>query len=395
MTIQRERPPSPDELDRQLGELTAWSGEEPGLWRKAVEQTERAGKSRISWLGPMSAGRSWRPVAVAACTLALVTVAAAVLLPTLGQARKSARHKTEDRIVLDGRIGDDVEAYKRTDAPKPSLAAAPIWKGYGGEPQAVDGRFDIADSSNGQVLVKAPDTDRAAADRQVVRKATMELTTDDVRGTFAKAAHIVSEAGGEYVENSSLTGEGKTAQATMTLRVAAGRLGPVMTSLRELGTVKAENTTGEDVTAQVVDVESRIRNEQRVEQELLQLLDKRADAPLKDILELRGSLASVRESIERLIGQREKLGRLVSLASVLVVIRTADAPPPPPPQKSGMGEYFTKAVAGSWRSGLEFLADTVAAGVALVVGGLVWWLILAAAAVGVVRWTRRLSARCV
>src|SRR5262249_2016955 len=39
-------------------------------------------------------------------------------------------------------------------------------------------------------------------DRVVVRKATIELESPDVRAAFAKAAMLVSEAGGEYVQES-------------------------------------------------------------------------------------------------------------------------------------------------------------------------------------------------
>ena len=71
----------------------------------------------------------------------------------------------------------------------------------------------------------------------------------------------------------------------------------------------------------VVDLDARLRNERRVEQELLELLDSRDESPLEEILKLRGEIAKVRTQIERYTAQQDRLSRLVSLATVLIIIR--------------------------------------------------------------------------
>jgi hypothetical protein len=210
--------------------------------------------------------------------------------------------------------------------------------------------------------------------RHVVRKATIEFLTDDVRAAFLEAAFIINEADGEYVQDSSLTGSGKDAQANLTLRVAAQRLPEVMNALRELGEVQSEKVAGQDVTTQAVDLEARLRNEQRVETELLELLEKRQNAPLKEILELRNTLSRVRGEIERLTAQRERLSRLVSLATVLVIIRAEEAPPDD--AQSSVVAYFSKGLKNAWKKGLIFLADTCGLLLSVLVGGLIWWILL-------------------
>ena len=212
----------------------------------------------------------------------------------------------------------------------------------------------------------------------------------DVRAAFAKAAHLIKEAGGEYVQESSLTGSGAGAKAELTLRVAADRLSSVLNELREFGEVRSEKTEGQDVTSQVVDIEARLRNEQRFEVEMLQLLEKRDDAPLKEILELRRQIGAVRQTIEQLTAQRERLGRLVSLATVLVIIRPTDAPVEEP--ESGIGAYFGEAISKAWSRGLYFLSDTVAGLLSVLLGGLMWWLALIAALLVIRRYVRRAQA---
>ncbi len=213
-------------------------------------------------------------------------------------------------------------------------------------------------------------------DRQVARNATMQLKTDNVRAAFAKVQHLVRPAVGEYVEQSSIAGQEENTTATLTLRVAADRLSEVLNQLRDLGTVVSEQQGGQDVTAQAVDLDARLRNEQRVETELLALLESRKDAPLKELLELRDSLGRVRSEIERLTGQREQLARLVSLASVLVILTAKDAADPAPPAE-GLFAYFGNELGNAWRAGVYFLADTLTLMVRIIVGGAVFWVLLA------------------
>src|SRR5262249_9818313 len=158
------------------------------------------------------------------------------------------------------------------------------WREYGYEREAFkpSAGLPIDQLRASMQALQAPAAAAPSSDepRQVVRKSTLELESADIQATFAKVAHSLSEARGEYIENSSLTGQGDSARATITLRIAADRLSAALNDLRQLGKVLSDATTGEDVTSQAVDLDARIRNEERVEAELLQLLEKRADAPL-------------------------------------------------------------------------------------------------------------------
>ncbi len=227
----------------------------------------------------------------------------------------------------------------------------------------------------------------ASPDRQVSRKANIDLKARDVRATFLKAAQVLSEAQGEYIEQSSLTGQDDYIQGSLTLRVSAGRLSEVLNQLRGLADVTSESSGGEDVTNQVVDLEARLRNEQRVETELLGLMESRKDAPLKEILELRDSISKVRENIERMTAQRERLGRLVSLATVLVIINPDSTKPAPLPE--GMGTYFLKEVRGAWQASIELLVDSLGFLIRVFVGGAFFWLIGALVIIGVIAIRRR------
>jgi hypothetical protein len=337
-------------IEAELSALTRWEGEPTELWKRALDEADAAPQEP-----KRSLGRFMHSPLHKAAAVIVVLLGAAAVLPFVSPASEQLESKTEapsSPAVLRGTVA-------MSD----------------GTRRAAPGR---GEGFAGMVPPTASIGDEAFGERHVVRKATLELVTDDVAALFVRCTQLLSEAHGEFVESSSLSGSGIDARANLTLRIAKARLSQVLTDLRQLGTVRSEESRGEDVTDQVVDLEARLRNEQRVEAELLELLEKRDDAPLKDVLELRRQMSHVREAVERLVAQQQRLGQLTELASVLVIIRPEAAPPEEPEPETGLGAYFSESIHGSWTGGIRYLSDSVAGGVQLVVGGLLWWLILVA-----------------
>ena len=402
---------TPDEqLESQLRELTTWPDATPNLWRRALAAAgsrQKKGRSAVSRVV------SYRP----SFRLAVGVAAAAIFIAVgIWMNQSGALPGTTLRGVGAGSAiysYDNFEWYPQHDiagldttVEQPTAGERFDFRGhpyasYGyqlpyarrGKPsETLDVRMPIntdkspyfvdaggdgaAPDSQGirlGCIIASSEDAQPQAERYVIRKATVELVTDDVRAAFLKAALLISEAKGEYVQDSGITGRGEKMQANLTLRVTAERLPEVLNELRQLGEVRSEKTTGEDVTTQVVDLEARLRNEQRVEAELLHLLEKRENSPLKEILELRRTIADVRQTIEQLTAQRERLSRLVSLATVLVIIRPAGAPLPEEP---GLAAHFFDAMAGAWQKGTMFLVNTFAGLVGIIIGGLIWWILL-------------------
>lgn len=374
-----------ENLDRALRTMTEYPGEAASSVDKALART------RGSLLGRMSAtpvgSRTFGLCAVAALAIGAAVFVQSLTLGTgsrpfrgLASMPPSARPFTHAMDAAPATEQDQVQALDRvvdlSNSPQPQLPRD--WFG------AKSPSLSRAEEPQSPALAggAAPDTDR-----QVVRKATLELLTPDVAAVFLKASHVVQAASGEFVQESALTGVGKDAQGNLTLRVAATRLDAALNELRSFGVVRAESTSGEDVTAQIVDVDSRVRNEERVETELLELLAKRADAPLKEILELRERISDIRQRIEQYTTQRQRLSRLVSLATVLVIIRP-DQAAATIPKESGIGAYLRDSFAGAWKEGLVSLTDSLAWLVRVALGGFAWWVLLLVAVIGIWRGRR-------
>jgi hypothetical protein len=364
------------ELAAALASMTRGDGA-VGIWQEALAAARPVRKRRV--LGP---------AVQAAAALLVLAVVIGIILPSMGHARSSARMRVSvDAPAPSAAPTREAAAYFGRPMEKP-LERMDELRSYGYAPSDGESK-DLEPSlqSVGQERAKSAAGSALSADRQVIRKATIDLKARDVRATFLKATQLLSEANGEYIEQSSLTGQDATLQGSLTLRVSAARLSEVLNQLRGLAAVVSETSGGEDVTNQVVDLEARLHNEQRVEAELLGLMEARKDAPLKEVLELRDSISRVRENIERMTAQRERLGRLVSLATILVIINSDTTRPPPVPD--GLGGYFLKQVRGAWQTSLELLTDSVAFLIRLFVGGAVFWVVGIVLFLGVLSIRRR------
>jgi len=377
--------PPLDNLESRLREAMTWRGPTTQLWKRAL--ASQPSPSNLSFDVVAFAKRRWFPLVgatAAACLSIVIFASSSVQYESTGSGvnysvfspapasrapvADAAKHATNEKSLS--------YSYQSPSVSSPIAESEPTFPVMA----------DTIPYVKGQVASPVANT------RHVIHKATIELITPDVRAAFLKAGLILNEGLGEHVQDSSLTGSGETASANLTLRVVASRLSDVCNALRELGVVVSERREGQDVTGQVVDIEARLRNEQRVETELLALFDQRKDAPLKDVLDLRQKLSEVRAGIEQLVAQRDHLSRLVSLATVLVIIRTGEKPAKEP-KDEGLWHYFAESIQHAWRSGLRGLADTIASLLGIFIGGLIWWILLAVALLLLRRFVKARSAK--
>lgn len=268
-SVPESTPISPD-VESDLRAMATWQGEKTALWKNALEQAT-----------PPTTTRRRRILAISKA------LAAAAIVILAGGAIWTAMNTRDGRTSV-GRVAIETGS---ADQLRYGLQE---WDGRGTTDHA-DRRtlggfnFDIHEKSttdvtriSAQTALPTDDRPADAVARSVIRKSTIELAVPDAREAFAKVQHLLRADLSEFVEASTLTGQDKDARAQLTLRVAAtgDRLGEVLNQLRTLGKVESENSTGDDVTAQAVDLDARLRNEKQVETELLRLLESRKDAQL-------------------------------------------------------------------------------------------------------------------
>ena len=258
------------------------------------------------------------------------------------------------------------EAQSRGGAPAP--AAPPK---MAEQSQKLAGLGYVGDD-DGTPAVPAP------TERKLIRTGSAGLEVKAVPEAIARVKTWVTEAGG-YVGDESESEDGYGVKtAYLTCRVPAEKLDELVAKLKELGEVERVQLSAQDITEQYFDLEIRLANQKRLEERLLELLDRRTNE-LSHLLEIEREAARVRGEIEQLEGRKRFWDNQVSLSTLQVEMHE-----PRPAIAGTEGGAWATLVDSFRRFGNNFVysvAGIIAAAGGLipviVVIGLVVWLVVA------------------
>jgi len=235
-----------------------------------------------------------------------------------------------------------------------------------GEPRAsgdYDAPGDDSSGSDGGALA-------SSLDRKIIRTATLTLSVDSVSQKFEDVGNIATSAGG-FVASSTFGNTGEDATASITIRVPASEYDSTLRQLRRIGTVDEESSNANDVTEQVTDLESRLRNLVATEQRYLEFLE-RADN-INDVLAVQDRINMTRAEIEQVQGRLQLLANQVDLATI-----TAHLVPVAAPADDGGVSNPLEVASEAFEASIAVLIGI--ATVAIAVLAFSWWLAPLAAA---------------
>ena len=217
--------------------------------------------------------------------------------------------------------------------------------------------------------IKAGDLQLTSVAPKIIKTASISLEIKDQ--TFeqrAQDATLVASRHGGFVTSSRTWGE-KHLSGTMVIRVPASQFEVALGELKALGKVTGEQIAGEDVTAQFVDLEARLRNWEVQETVLLRLMAK--STSIADSLKVEQSLQDVQLAIEEIRGQLRLITDQADMSTINVSMI----------EKAGVTETKkANAFIRSWRRGVD---ATVAVFTAIAIGlGFMAPLLLIALAAG-------------
>ncbi|MDZ4236369.1 MAG: DUF4349 domain-containing protein [Dietzia sp.] len=262
-------------------------------------------------------------------------------------------------------------------------ASAPGGEAPANPVMPTNGAGSAMDSVAGPVPEFGPAQAPPPVERDVIKTASMTITVPDPSAAADEAAVIVEREDGRVDSRSENAGSGSgRAVTSMVLRVPAAKLDETVRRLKTLGTVEAATTTAEDVTAQRVDLDARIRALQTSVDRLLEIMRDASDP--ESLITAEGALSKRQADLDSLRAQREALGDRVSYSTVDVSFSAERVGGPSPRQYDG----FVGQIQRGWDAMVA-----VANGAVLLVGLLLPWLgalaIVGAIIYGLVRWAVR------
>ncbi len=161
----------------------------------------------------------------------------------------------------------------------------------------------------------------AAEERLVIRNASLTVVVPDPATSAERIAQMAEQMGG-YVVSSNVFktafAEGVVAdQASVTIRVPAERLQEALERIKaDAVEVRNETVTGQDVTEEYTDLQSRLRNLEAAEEQLLRIMEQAQDT--EDVLRVFQDLRQVREEIEVIKGRIQYLEQSARLSAISV-----------------------------------------------------------------------------
>jgi len=239
------------------------------------------------------------------------------------------------------------------------------------EEAAAPGADGATGAGGGDVAV---DTVALARDREVIRTGSMQLSVDHVGDAVDEVRRLTDAAAGFVADERELARE---SEITITVRVPGDAFDDVREQVADLGEVVEQTVEARDVTAEVVDVETRIESLRKSVERLQGMLGQSGD--VAQLAAVEGELSRREVELEALLGQQRVLEDQVSLGTLTVTL-SEDEAPEPDDDAAGFGDglrqgWVTFVDAG--RAGLAALGFLLPFVVPALVIGIParWWLL--------------------
>lgn len=371
--IEREMATDP-RLQREIEELRVLSR----LIGEGVMQPEPTGLERTLSL---LAARERKPKPVfGKWFLALGAVCASVLMiaiffPVFAQSKMAASDAVMMSEAKRAQAESDMEA---ADAPARPQTTGQGAATFGDNSVAGGGFRGRAERSKteGRAEAYRPMSDGAGApgpQQLLIRTGDITIRVEKVQSAQESVVSLAKSLGG-FVESSSVSSdEYSLPTANLVIRVPEKTFDSAMKRLAGLGEVRSQSTTGQDVTAQVADVEARMKVMKAEEESYVTML--RAARKVGELLEIKERLSSVRQEIESLDAQRKVLRNQATYSTISVSMEQIRQAGQPEPSKGWFDEAWAEAVT----RGAAFFRWLATVGLNLVIFAPLWLPVVAIA----------------
>ena len=230
--------------------------------------------------------------------------------------------------------------------------------------------------SEDDAAAAAHSTDHA----KIIYTANLSLESKDYDAARAALDAALAEAGGYLESSSEYSDAGDSRSVSLTYRVPQQNYENFLAAVAEAGNVTYKNQQADDVTAQYMDVETRLENLKN-QRTRLQQLQQQADN-LSDLLEIESSLTDVQSQIESWQSQMDWYNDQVEECTVYVSLSEVSTYSPP---SEGFGSRFVSALSAGWQNFVDGLQQVIVA----LAGAWPVVVIAAAACAGFMVWKKK------
>ncbi len=258
----------------------------------------------------------------------LATVAAALVIGLgvagMGGAIIRGGYQGKTATVSDvasetGTSADDVKTLENATGQSAAGRSGEIAAGGGaGSPSGgIAGSDSTAGMAGANTVVPLPSTQRIiqSADYQI------EVAQGEFNDKYSRISAIAAKYGGFVVSGDTRSSGDELKRGGITIRVASANdnFTKAQADLEGLGNVASRKVSGQDVTEEYVDLQSRLRNAEAQETQMLELMKKART--IEEILTVQSRLAEIQSQIEQIKGRMKYMESRTDFATITVDLR--------------------------------------------------------------------------
>lgn len=200
-----------------------------------------------------------------------------------------------------------------------------------------------------------------AIERKIVYRASLTVVVPEMKDAEGKLQTLINASGGYLSQHHEQRVNFNQRWGQWVVRVPSPRFHDFLRDVEALGQRESLQIQAEEITDQYYDLEQRLKNARRVEQEMLDIMEEKS-GNMSDVLEATKQLGEVRGEIEVLDGRLRRMAFDVAMSTVTIEIR--EDPDYLPPQAATFGENvantFRKSLAALQAFGQGFVLLAVA-----------------------------------
>ena len=241
------------------------------------------------------------------------------------------------------------------------------------ESAAAESYDDYAKQASMQPEEEHAEQQIPVSERKIIRTADLSMQVEDVQASSQKIESLVESFDG-FIGSMDLTNSSYQISSNFSIKVPSGQFQLLLEALEKEGTfIRNRKVYAKDVTAEFVDIETRLQTKKEVRDRYIDILRNKAKT-VEEVLKAENAIRVLQEEIEAREGRLKYLRNQVSLSTInLVIYQEVEYRPTPTTYSKPFGARILSGLKNGWELVLEIVVGITNIWPLLLLAAVLFW----------------------